>query len=108
MLVRVKAAESQRPKDTPIQIETIYYLSVGAALRQRPAGAARAVVPRHGAAVQGRGRHGRRRGRRCSRRQAADEDLDGYVVGGKNFASEMSCQSDLQLENALAVESCGQ
>ncbi len=106
----MKAAESQRPKGTPIQAEIIYYLSAWVVL-QRPAGAARAVV--HGAAVQGQ-RHDRRRRRRRRRRrhprstQAADEDLDGDVVGGDTFASEKSCQSHLQLEDALAVESCGQ
>jgi hypothetical protein len=109
VLARVKAAESQWPKGTPIQAKSIYYLSAGAAL-QRPAGAAGAVV--HGAAVQGR-RHDRRRRRRRRRRrprsrQAADEDLDGDVVGGDKFASEKSCQSDLQLEDALAAESCCQ
>jgi hypothetical protein len=44
VLVRVKAAESQRPKDTPMQAETIYYFSAGAALRLRPTEAAEAVV----------------------------------------------------------------
>jgi hypothetical protein len=44
MLACVKAAELQRPKCTPIQTETIYYLSSGAALQQRPAGAAGAAV----------------------------------------------------------------
>jgi hypothetical protein len=57
VLACVKAAESQRPKGTPIQAETIYYLSAGNALRQRPARRRgvhdEAVV--HGAAVQGRG-----------------------------------------------------
>ncbi len=97
MLARVKAAEPQLPKGTPIQAETIYYLSAGAAL-QRPAGAA---------AVQGR-RNDRRGRRRPRSRQAADEDLHGDVVEGDKIASEKSCQSDLQLEDALAVESCGQ
>jgi hypothetical protein len=44
VLARMKAAESQRPKGTSIQAETIYYLSAGAALWPRPAGAAEAVV----------------------------------------------------------------
>ena len=93
-LVRVKAAESQRPKGTPMQAETIYCFSAGAGLRQRPAAGEAAGAVVHRAAVQGRRRHGRRRRRsRRSRqrprsRQAVDEDLDGDVVGGDKFASE--------------------
>jgi hypothetical protein len=94
-----------------MQAETIYCFSAGAALLQRPA------PPLHGAAVQGRWCHGRRcrslhrrrrRRRRPRSRQAADEDLDGDVVGGDKFVSEKKCHSDLQLEEALVVESCGQ
>ena len=48
LLARVKAAESQRPKGTPIQTETIHCLSaVDALVRHRPTKAAEAVV--HGA-----------------------------------------------------------
>ena len=32
---------------------------------------------------------------------AADEDLDGDVIGGDKFASEKSCQSDHHLGDAL-------
>jgi hypothetical protein len=91
VLARLKAAESQRPKDTPIQAEIIYYLSAGAVL-QRPVGAAWAVV--HGAAVQGRRHDRRRRRRRRPRsRQAADEDLDGDVVGPDSAATNLHLKS---------------
>ncbi len=86
-LARVKASESQRPRGTPIQAKTIYSLSAVDALVRRCR---------------------RRRRRRPRSRQAADEHLDGDVVGSDKFASEKSCQSGIQLEDALVVESCGQ
>jgi hypothetical protein len=62
--------------------------------------------------VQGRQRHGRRprssrrrRRRHPRNRQAADEDLDGDVVGGDKLSSEKLCHSDLQFDEALVVES---
>jgi hypothetical protein len=80
-----------------MQAETIYCFS-GAGLQQRPAAGEAAEAAVHIAAVQGRRRHGRRRRRRPRSLQAADEDLDGNVVGGDKLASEKPCHSDLQLE----------
>jgi hypothetical protein len=105
LLACVKAVKSQRPEGTPIQAETIYYL-----LGRRCSGPrglpeqsfteqpCRGGVTTAAAAEAGGG----------GIPAAADENLDGYVVGGNKFASEKSCQSDLQLEDVLAVESCCQ
>jgi hypothetical protein len=113
VLARVKAAESQRPKGTKIQIETVYCLSAADVLvRQRPAGAAEAVV--HGATVQGRRRHGRRRRRRHRHRrrrrrprsrQAADEDLESFSMATLSGTTKLHLKSRARATSNLRMPS---
>ena len=94
LLARVKAAELQRPKDTLVQTETILLISSGIFLaparRRHLLGRRRRLGQRR----CGRGRHCCRRAgdsvaaATTAKAVAADEDVDGDVVGGDKFAFE--------------------
>jgi hypothetical protein len=114
LLARLKAAEShwQRPKDTLVQTDTVLLICSGILLA--PARRRCRLGRHHG----GCRRHGRRgagdsvAATTTAKDVAADEDVDGDVVGGDTFAFESragapECPSTRQVDLLRSRMRCG-